>query len=802
MNFTDPKKTWDAVYAMVDASAPRARNRARINSVFNGDPPYTDQEAEENSIHTNVNFLEGTEIIHRARGQFTNAFMKTGRFFKVNLDIGPSWKRVEWGAIITQHINRAMKRSPRYFQSLKNQYAGVVLHGVGPVTWFRDKDWCPKAHGIDDIFVPTGTLCDFSNLEYFAVYTTFTMAELMKTRTGTRVDRGWNASLVSEALGWLAKESGKTGSSMDPNVFDHPEKIAEDFKENSGYYGSDATPVLRCYDFYYFDSESKSPGWRRKIILDQSNQQLAGRAAANDTILYDGKDKSYGEEVSQIFQSQFADGAVKAPFRYHSVRSLGFLLYAVCHLQNRLRGKFLDATFESLLWYFRNVTTGDEEKLAKIDLHHLGIIPEGLSWVPSNERPVIDPNLVGMAMSLNRQLIAEHSSSYVQDVEKANQSAEPTATEIMAKVNSSNALIGSMLNEAYTYEQYKQQEIARRFCYIDHKECKRVRELCQAEGVPAVVFQNFDAWEVVTERVLGGGNKILEIAQADKLMAIKDTAEVAPEARKIIDRIYILANTDNASLATDIIPMDEQKPSSAQQMATLAWGTLIDGKQVVISDPINPIDYIQTLIVMLGDDLQRIEGAGGNPPLDRVLGLANVIEHIVSKIQLVASAEALKPQVKEWMDNLKVAGNLVKAYMQRVQEAMQQQGQQGDPEAAAKIQALLISAESKARIMEDGAAQKRRHAEMKFVQDEKRKDDAAAAEIRRKALMTAVDIQTEKVKTKADIAMDREKTEAEIDASEKRTEAEIEAKDATTRAEIVRGNVAAANKPKPKSKSK
>jgi len=37
---------------------------------------------------------------------------------------------------------------------------------------------------------------------------------------------------------------------------------------------------------------------------------------------------------------QFADLSAVAPFRYHSVRSLGWLLYAVINLQNRLRCKF------------------------------------------------------------------------------------------------------------------------------------------------------------------------------------------------------------------------------------------------------------------------------------------------------------------------------------------------------------------------------------------------------------------------------------------------------------------------------
>ncbi len=802
MNFKDPKKVWDIIDTMVEASGPRARNRAKIQSLFNGDPPFTEEEAEENSIHTNVNFLEGTEIMHKARGQFTNAFLKPGRFFNVKLDVGPLWKRQEWSQTITTHINRMMKRRPGYFQTLQDQYAGVVLHGIGPVTWFRDRDWCPKSHGIDDVYIPSRTLRNFENLNHFALFTTFTVGELVKATTGDSVDKGWKKPLVDAAVKWLLEQHGKTDGHQNVDSYDHPERWEEDCKENSGYWESDASPVLRTYDFYYLDSESKTPGWRRKIMVDRNHKDIGFPDNRDDYVLFDGGTRSYGENTAQIIQCQFADGAVKAPFRYHSVRSLGYLLYAVCHLQNRLRCKFSDAVFESMLWYFRNVTTGDEEKLAKIDLHHLGIIPEGLSWVPAGERPVVDSNLVGMAMSLNRQLMAEHSSHYVQDPQKQSSSREETATEVMAKVNAANAMIGSMLAEAYTYEQYKQQEIVRRFALCPHPEARRFRELCLRDGVPGDVFKMPDAWEVIPERVLGAGNKTLEIAQSDRLMAVKDTAEISPEARRKIVRVFIAANTDDPVLANDLVPPDDNQPTSAQQMATLAWGTLIDGKPVIIAEAINPIDYIETLLGMLDQDLQRIEQAGGNPPLDRVLGLANVIAHIMEKIQAIAVDPNLKSLVKQYLDALKNAGNLVKAYMQRVQEAMAESQQQGDPEAMAKIQAMLVAAESKARIMEDGAAQKRRHAEMKFVQDEKRKNDAAQAELQRKAVMVASEIKTDMVKTKAEISMDREKTEAEIDATEDRTEADIRARDAETRAGIVRENVAAANKPKPSPKKK
>lgn len=119
MSFKDPKKIWQAVEALVEADQSRAMNRARINSLFNGDPPYTASEAAEDHIDTNVNFLDGTQLIQRARFQFSNAFTKPENFFSVALDFGPKDKRSGWSKTITRQINRIMKRSQRYYQQVE-----------------------------------------------------------------------------------------------------------------------------------------------------------------------------------------------------------------------------------------------------------------------------------------------------------------------------------------------------------------------------------------------------------------------------------------------------------------------------------------------------------------------------------------------------------------------------------------------------------------------------------------------------------------------------------------------------------
>ncbi len=67
MKFTTGAAVEQLVWEMRLADYPRALNRAQMNALANGAPPYTDQEQRQNNINTNVNFLDYTALLVDAR---------------------------------------------------------------------------------------------------------------------------------------------------------------------------------------------------------------------------------------------------------------------------------------------------------------------------------------------------------------------------------------------------------------------------------------------------------------------------------------------------------------------------------------------------------------------------------------------------------------------------------------------------------------------------------------------------------------------------------------------------------------
>lgn len=727
---------------MKQADLPRSANRAKINQLFNGDPPYTEQEATESNVQINVNFLEAAKIAHDARSAYENAFLKPGNYFSVTLDSKSVHKRREWGRTITKNINRCMKKSQAYMDAIRSTGASVILHGIGPVVWDDRMKWCPSPIGVEDVLIPSGTRVGLDNLPHFAVYREYTQARLFRMTHGDKVDPGWNMRVVNQQLKRM-KDDDSTAHSPSYRELENPEKLVEMYKQNLGYYESDAAPTIDCWEFYF--QADKGKGWERRIVLDYESKE------GEKDFLYSSK-RIYASNLSNIMHTQFADGANVAPFKYHSVRSLGYMLYAVCRINNRLRGRFLEAVFEAMKWYFRAASAEDRERLEKVDLFHQGIIPMGIEWVPANERFQVREQLVQSAFAQNRQSMSENSSSFTQDTNDGTQK-EMTATESMARVNAAASLVSSMLNRAYNYQQFQYQEICRRFCIKDSNDpsVEKFQSECLKAGIPKEML-NVERWNIEPERVLGAGNKSLEIAQANQLMSARNLYD--PEPQREILHIFTEAMTDDPQLADRLVPIEQKQVSDTVHDAELASSTLMMGLPMSVKTGHNHIEYIETLLRSISAVIARIEGTTKMATQQEIVGIQSVAAHIGEHVKILAQDKNEKQRVKQYGDALGKLMNFVKAYSQRLQEQQaEQQGGNGGlpPEAMAKIQSATILAQTNAKIKEAKAAQQMQHKDASFQAGEQRKDAQLQQDLQRQLQETQVDIAATDLTTQAEI---------------------------------------------------
>ncbi len=755
------------------ADYPRAQNRALVASLFDGAPPYTAEEERQNNVAINVNFLESTKVAHDARQQFANAVQKPGKFFTARLDSGPVHKRQEWGATVTNSVNKIMKGCPRYYESLRSRFALLVLHGIAPSVWESKDYWTPDCMGVEDVMVPSGTYLTLKNLPFFAIYRAYTAYELYSLTHGPKVDPRWNMDVADAAIKWANDQTAQLSGSTWPEVWS-PDKMEQRIKEDSGLYASDAVPIISAWDFYWWCEEDKVQGWHRAIVLDAYGQPGVGGLlptkpmATDKNIIGGGNQFLYkpgkyrtASNVREIVNFQFADLSAVAPFRYHSVRSLGFMLYAVCHLQNRLRCKFNEAVFEGLMMYIRVKSMDEVERALKIDLISRGVVDESVQFLAPAERWQVNDRLVQLGLQQNQAIINDNSASYVQNQNFSKPDVEKTAFQVRAELDATTALISAALMQAYQYQNFEYQEIFRRFCMKDSRDpdVRKFRLACLRGGVPEDYLDS-SMWELEPERVMGSGNKTLELATAEALMQWRPL--YAPQAQQEILRAATLAITDDPGMTKALVPEEQNPITDSKNDAMVAMGSLMLGLPVKFTDRANRIDVTETLLFEMAMLVKKMMGrpdAMATP--DELMGLQNVGQTINEQIQLIAQDKNERQRAKQYGNDLKDLMNEVKAFGQRLQQAMQKAqgngaGANGEAQAEAakeqvKLQGMQMQAQAKAANQRESHAQRTAERQISFENEEKRKDQQHQIEMQREATRTAQELQAEDVRTAADV---------------------------------------------------
>lgn len=782
MNFSNAAVIEQLVWEMKLADYARSLNRSRVNDLFNGVPPYSDQEVRDNRIEVNVNFLEPTKLAHDARRQFYNAFLKPGNFFFIKLNCGPIYKRRPWGTILTTELNRLLKRSQCYYETMRSTFASVVLHGIGPVAWSDKETGIPKALGIEDVLFPSQTLVSMENVEFVALARRFTASQLYRLTTKARRDPGWQMKTVEEVIDWAHKQGTQSLSFQD--IYS-PERLSELMKSDLGFYTSDKVPTIDAWDFYYLEDSGKECGWCRKIVLAaqgdpgyasfsmgtgaQTGSPDKNFLGKRNQFLYDSGKRKVASNLSEILHFQFGDLSAVAPFRYHSVRSLGFLLFAICHLQNRLRCRFNASVFEQLLQYFRVHNPDDADKALKLNLIDRAVIDDSIEFVKAQDRWTVPQNLAESALGHNRELMGSNSSSYTQDYDFGREQTQKTATEVMAQVNATTALVGAALQQAYAMQAFQYHEICRRFCKKTSRDpmVNKFRAAVLRQGVPEE-YINSDLWDIEPERVLGSGNKMLEQAIAQQLMAVRNLYD--PESQREILSIYTLAMTDDAAMTDRLVPESQAKVTDSVHDAQLAMGPLMQGLPVDIKSGTDRIDYIEAMLGSLASVISMVEQNGGMATQEQIIGFTNVLNHLQQQIGILAQDENEKQRVKIYMDDLGKMANLVRAYQQRLQQQQQQaaqaQGEAVDPQKILDLQ--IEQARGVQKLEQQRASHSARTAERQtaFQLDQQRAEQKHQAELRRSAEQAVVEDVATRMRTDAELEKDAMKMDQQKKANE------------------------------------
>jgi len=776
MRFEDAATVENIAWAMRLVEFGRSENRNKIDQLAAGYPPYPAAEAEALGIQVNSNDLSLARLAHDARAQLYQGHFKPGNAFTCRTDLGPIHKRTDRGVTVTKEINRILKRSMEYYELQRSKFAQDVLHGKGIGVWNTKQMWCPDPTAIVDVLIPSNTLLTFKNLPFFAICREYTAEELYRLTHGPKVDPGWNVPVVMEAIKWAEKETQRLMGNTWSAAYWAPEKMTQRIIENSGLYSSDMVQPISVIDFFFYDCESKDAGWKRRLIFDawggystyaglaqqdRKNMPDKNIVGGRNQWLYNSGNRVYATKLSEMIHFQFADLSPIAPFKYHGIRALGQMVYDACHLQNRLRCSFAEAVFEQLMQYFRVNSRDDAERALKISLVNRGIIDPSVQFIPPGERWQPNEKLIEAGMVQYQRIIEDNSSSFVQNQNFSRDRTEKTKFQVQAEVNAMMTLVSAALQQSYRYQLAEYQEIFRRFCIPNSRDpdVREFRVRCLKRGIPEKMLVP-EAWDLEPERVMGSGNKTLEMAIAQQLMEWRGA--FGPEAQQTILHDAVLAITDDSAKARALVP-ETQHISDAKHDAMISFGSLMSGGEVQFRRDSNRIDIIETLIGELGLVVARANQTGGMTTVGELAGMQNVVVHVSKLIAELEMDKVQAERAKQYSDALGKLTNFIKGFAQRLQEKMESQNGDGGigEETKAKVQSMLIQAQAKAANTRESHAQRTAQRQAQFELEQQRKDQEHALEMQREIQSQQVEDAATDIRTAATIR--RERAEAEVE---------------------------------------
>jgi hypothetical protein len=754
-DWTSPEKVLQTIQSGDEAESARGRNRVLINKAANNEPLMDEDEAKRLNMKIFNRWGELMGALADARRQYLTNFMSPVTFFQVSIPKAPDENRADWEGIITETINDLMKEGENaleYFEVHRSKWSGVVSHGIGAVMWEDKYSWLPRYIAIEDLRVPTDTELSFRNLTWSAVRVAYTPGEL--SRKAFSKEKGkfkWDTKRVAEIL----ENIKECNAVMAENNYDFrtvPEKFEELRKQNCGYWSGDAMPTINMWHFYHQDDDKK---WHLKVVPER-NASGTG-ADVGDTFICESEG-AVADNWRQIIHVQYGDLNNKAPFLFHSVRSLGFSLFEPCYWTDFTRCKLLQHTLDQFNIWLRSTDPVDRARAQVQVFQNLSVIKPGISIIPQTERHQVDAALVEGVMAQTKQLQSEASTSYTQSTDTGT-SREQTAFEVGVKVQKNNAMLSGLMLTAAIYEKFKCKEICRRFCLkdSDDEDVKSFRKTCKESGIPEAWLDS-SKWRIEITMPLGNGNPTMAMVESQNALQLRPMLDPQGQQEALHDAAVQMVG---AKRARRWVKTSKPPVSDAAAFAAAAFPNMMLGMPPIIPAGLNPMEQIQTLIDLATRYVVKIESTTKIPRPDEMIGLQNVSAYIGKLIQDMNGDTANEPRQKEFVRTHNQLDNELKKLGQKLQ--MEMQKQQGESETKKLIESInykdvpedvkrqlekqagLIPSQAPitdpkvAKAAQDMALKEKSHHQI-----EQHKDISLAAEEQRKNVETVAEIERQK----------------------------------------------------------
>lgn len=712
-------KSAHAVYTAIrNADDASSMDRQKIQSMLDGEPPYSPQQLKSlgQGYRANLNFGESAAALETSLSAYSDLVNSVDRLASVKTSEGDPAQRVEWESIIAEEFHRTITDWDEFFykqQMLSHQF---VSQGVG-VAYFEDnRNWKWSVCGLKDFKVPRGTPACDTKVEIATIERHYLVGELYQFIENPKIatELGWNVEETRKAI-LLSTDNGTSSNSRDW------ERLQEELKNNDLMYSHARSKVVRCVHYFI------------KEFDGTISHYIGTRAGDTDDFLFKKPSRfQHANEAFVLFSYGIGTNGL-----LHSVRGLGYKLFPFIQLSNRMRNAIVDGAMLSSALMIQPSTGEDVSNLSLMYNGPLSILPPGINVVDKTM-----PNLAGNVLPIVRDLevVRQNNTGTYHQRQLMPDGDARTATEVQAQLAQQSILSAQAMNLYYIPFQKLLAEQFRRLVTVKYRadepggeEAIEFRKRIEARGVPWKAVEK--VYRVQAVRAIGAGSPGARMLAFNEFMAIMPRFDEVGQRNLIRDRVAARVGYDQVDRylpkgEVERIPIDAK-------IAELENDAMQGGRGVSVNPGENHAVHAQVHLEDANRFLQALQQNQVDPKV-AMSYLQVQYPHSTAHVEQLASdpsrreevgvAKQILNQMREAVENI---GKQLAAQAQREAQARaSEQGGQVDPKTQLAIQKAQI--DSQIKLQQSQLDQKLKVADVQ--QKMAIRDAEAAQKIRQKSL--------------------------------------------------------------------
>lgn len=632
---------------MNEADKTSARNRALIQGMFDGDPPYDPAElrASGQPNKTNLNFGEAESHLEYAMSGYIDLTNSVETLVSVKTNFGPETERFDWEDIISEEITRTFRSWKQFDFNLIHLCHNFIAHGMGIAYWPDSTDWRFRGAGLDDFKFPRQTLVSEDDLE---------VAMAGRRMPAWHLYQSIKNPESAEALGWNIKATRQALCQAKVQDADSDEwmRLEAEFKNNDLGTSARQSEVRLVH------------AWVREFDDTISHYIFTENDCGSKDFLYEKRSAFRSmQQVFVLFPFGLGTNALT-----HGIRGIGHKIFPTVNASNRLRSDIMDSArlASSLI-----LKPGDEEALNDMALTPFGghtILNPGVSienFTPPNLTNSLTPVLNDMQTLMNERLGSYGSKSVFSGGERK------TRFEVAAQLEQAAKLSNTSLELYYAPLQRVFQETVRRMSQKNYnrsepggREVAEMRLRILKRGVPLEALYELDIPSVRAVRAIGAGSA------AARSLALSTLEEMAPAYDELgqhnLRRDRTIATVGVAQADRYIPKIPNQRPPVDYKLAELENGQLLEGFEISILPNENHLAHVEVHIAKL-TEIYGLINAGEISLEDGSMRMLNLFNHTAEQLSMVAGDPITVQKAAAYRQSLQQIGEVVTNGMKKVE---------------------------------------------------------------------------------------------------------------------------------------